>query len=234
MSVTPLRLHESSTSESPASSGSVATPPVAAQPDVIDAYWDDVKERVGYLLPLLDAGRNNEAMTLCATYLEAVAHSLVSANGASAGSFADEAEEHASDPYLTLVHPLQLVRIVSQLPGLSPSAVYGLAATFPGPEYRLLYQDQATAIIRATLAPTDAELVERAIWKGTVAYVIYDFVRTQSFKRREGTRSIGLGLAFHEGSVAQSLSVPELVSMLESMVAEARARSHATRTLPQG
>jgi hypothetical protein len=209
-----------------------AQPTAAVQAEIIDAYWDDVDERVAYLTALLGAGRHNEALTLCATYLEAVAHALVSTNAVASEQFADELEEHASDPYLTLVHPLQLVRMAAQINGLSPSALHGLAATFPGPEHTLLHREQALDIVHATLAYTDASLVERSIWKGTIAYVVYDFIRTQSFRRREGVRTIGLGTAFREGASMQGLSVPELISLLHSMVAEARARSHNTGQLP--
>jgi hypothetical protein len=209
-----------------------AQPTAAVQAEIIDAYWYDVDERVAYLTALLGAGRHNEALTLCATYLEAVAHALVSTNAVASEQFADELEEHASDPYLTLVHPLQLVRMAAQINGLSPSALHGLAATFPGPEHTLLHREQALDIVHATLAYTDASLVERSIWKGTIAYVVYDFIRTQSFRRREGVRTIGLGTAFREGASMQGLSVPELISLLHSMVAEARARSHNTGQLP--
>ena len=130
------------------------------------------------------------------------------------------------------MHPLQLVRVASQLEGLSPSAIYGLLATFPGPEHRLLHQDQVIAIVRTNLAPTDAFIVERAIWKGTIAYIVYDFIRRQSYRRRNDARVIGLGAAFHEGETAQGLSVPELVSLLQSMVVEARGRSQASGRLP--
>ncbi len=225
-----LRGHEQPQRELPPAAE--AQPTAAVQAEIIDAYWDDVDERVAYLTALLGAGRHNEALTLCATYLEAVAHALVSTNAVASDQFADELEEHASDSYLTLVHPLQLVRMSAQINGLSPSALHGLAATFPGPEHTLLHREQALDIVHATLAYTDASLVERSIWKGTIAYVVYDFIRTQSFRRREGVRTIGLGTAFREGASMQGLAVPELVSLLQSMVAEARARSHSTGHLP--
>ncbi len=230
MTVFALRGHEQPQRELPPAAE--AQPTAAVQAEIIDAYWDDVDERVAYLTALLGAGRHNEALTLCATYLEAVAHALVSTNAVASDQFADELEEHASDPYLTLVHPLQLVRMSAQINGLSPSALHGLAATFPGPEHTLLHREQALDIVHATLAYTDASLVERSIWKGTIAYVVYDFIRTQSFRRREGVRTIGLGTAFREGALMQGLAVPELVSLLQSMVAEARARSHSTGHLP--
>lgn len=230
MTVFALRGHEFPQRETPPV---VEVQPTAAvQAEIIDAYWDDVDERVSYLSALLGAGRHNEALTLCATYLEAVAHALVSTNAVASEQFADELEEHASDPYLTLVHPLQLVRMAAQLNGLSPSALHGLNAIFPGPEHTLLHQSQALDIVRSTLAYPDATLIERSIWKGTIAYVVYDFIRTQSFRRREGALTVGLGTAFREGVSMQGLSVPELVSLLHSMVAEARARSLATGQLP--
>ena len=92
------------------------------------------------------------------------------------------------------------MRVVGQTKGLSPSAVHGISLRFPGPGHTLLLQEQAIAAVRETLAAPDAAIVERALWKCTIAYVVYDFIRGQSFQRREGARTIGLGAAFHEGA----------------------------------
>lgn len=221
---------EFATTPLPASVAAVPGAP-AGQAALIDAYWDDVEERVLYLLPLLGAGRHNESLTLCATYLEAVAHAIVTL-GEVDGRFADELEQREADPYLTLVHPLQLTRVAMSTSGMSKAGLAALGAVFAGPEYTLLYQDQALSVVRATLPPTDAALIERVIWRGTIAYVIYDFIRTQSFRRREGARTVGLGGAFHEGETTLGLNIPELVALLQSMVGEARARSHARGRLP--
>lgn len=207
--------------------------PVAAQAELIDAWWDEIQERVQYLMVLMADQRFEEALTLTANYLEGIAHALVSLNAAHADHYEDELEEHSNDPYLTLVHPLQLVRLTAQIQGLSPSASHGLAATFRGPDLTLLYKEQAVEVVRATLAASEAKIVERAIWRCTVAYVIYDFIRSQSFRRREGTHSIGLGKSFRQGAAAQGLSVPELVGLLLGMIEEGRARSHAMGMLPE-
>ncbi len=198
----------------------------------IDAYWNDVEDRVAYLLPLVQAGRYAEALTLCAVYLEGVAHTLVSLNPVRDTDYTDELDEHSADPYLTLVHPIQLIRMTSQIEGLSPSAVLGLQAAFPGPDHTLLYTEQAVEIVRATLATNEARTVERAIWRCTVAYVIYDFINQHAFRRRDGGRTVGLGTAFREGPTVQGLNVPELVSLLFGMIVEARARCHARGVLP--
>jgi hypothetical protein len=107
-----------------------------------------------------------------------------------------------------------------------------LAQAFPGPQHTLMHQSQALETIRGLLTYTEAELAERVLWKCTIAYVIYDFIRAQSFERREGTRTIGLGTAFHEGEPEYDLSVPELVALLRGMIAEARERAHQTGTAP--
>ena len=76
-------------------------------------------------------------------------------------------------------------------------------------------------------------MVERVMWKCTIAYIIYDFLRTQSYQRSAGVRKVGLGPAFYEGESVQGLGVPELVGLLRGMIAEARARSHAKGRLPE-
>lgn len=199
---------------------------------MIDAYWDEVEGRVGYLGVLMDAGRYGEAITLCATYLEGVAHALVTSDPRDETEYASEAEAHAGDPYLSLVHPQQLVRVATQLMGLSAATARGFAMIFDTYEPRLLYPDQAVDIVRSTLPPSEATMVERVTWKCTIAYVIYDFLRSQSYQRQEGVRKVGLGTAFYEGESVQGLSVPELMGLLHGMIAEARARGHAKGWLP--
>lgn len=200
---------------------------------MIDAYWDDVEGRVGYLLALLEVERYAEALTLCATYLEGVAHALVTSDPREEREYATEAEAHAGDPYLSLVHPQQLVRVATQLMGVSAATAKGFAMIFDAHEPQLLYQDEAVNIVRSTLPPSEATMVERVIWKCTIAYVIYDFLRTQTYQRREGVRKVGMGSAFYEGETSQGLSVLELVSLLRGMIAEARARGHAKGWLPE-
>lgn len=213
-----------------------SVPPIPAREPVpahhIEAYWDDVQERVLFLMQLMEAGRHREALTLCATYLEAVAHALVSVRRTGDDDFEDEIEERSSDPYLVLVHPLQLVRVAASIEALAPESVHLLSDILSGPELTLLHREEAITVIRASLEPDQAALVERVLWKCTIAYVLYDFLRSQSFRRREGARTVGLGATPHEGPPVQGLSVPELVGLLQGMVAEARARSHATGMLP--
>jgi hypothetical protein len=201
--------------------------------EMIDAYWDEVEGRVGYLLALVDVERYGEAITLCATYLEAVAHALVTTDPREEQDYASEAEAHADDPYLSLVHPQQLVRVATQMMGLSAATAKGFAMIFDAHQPQLLYQDQAVDIVRSTLPPSEAAMVERVIWKCTIAYVIYDFLRSQTYQRQEGVRKVGLGSAFYEGDTVQGLSVPELVALLHGMIAEARARGHAKGRLPE-
>lgn len=203
-----------------------------AYAEVIDAYWDDVDGRVGYLLALLDIERHSEALSLCATYLEGVTHFLVTTSAAGPAGGADESEVLARDPYLSLVHPLQVVRIAGAMMGLSAATVQGLAVILDTPVHQLLYREQAVEIVRSSLPPSEATLLERVLWKCTIGYIVFDFLKAMSFHRGDQGRRIGLGSGFYEGATMLGFSVPELVALLHGMVAEARARSHATGTLP--
>jgi hypothetical protein len=224
-----LRLHTPSTDTPEAA----VVPRRRVSADLIDAYWDEVQDRVNYLPSLMEAGRYSEVMTLCATYLEGVAHALVSTAAREETALASEAEAHASDPFLSLVHPQQLVRVATQLMGISAATAKGFAMIFDAQEPRLLFEDQAVDIVRATLPPSEATMVERVMWKCTVAYIIYDFMRCQAYERKGGVSKIGLGAAFYEGESVQGLSVQELVGLLHGMVTEARTRGRARGWLPE-
>lgn len=225
-----LRLHAPDPDAAPAADSGL--PRRRASAEAIDAYWNEVEGRVGYLIALLDVERYAETLTLCATYLESITHALVTTNPRGSDP-ATEPSQEEDDPYLSLIHPQQLARLVTQLHGLSAATSKGFAFLLDASEPRLLYRDQAIELIRASLPLSEASLVERILWKCTVGYIVYDFLRTQSYRRREGTRTIGLGTAFYEGESVQGLSIPELVSLLWGMIAEARARSHATGRLPE-
>ena len=230
-STTPaLRLHAPDPDAAPSAGAPLPSRRVPA--DAIDAYWDDVEGRVGYLLALLEVERYGETLTLCATYLESIVHALVTTNPHAAAT-GNEAPADEDDPFLGLIHPQQLARLVTQLPGISAATTAGFPVLLDSAEPRLLYKDQAIDLIRSTLPLSESVLVERALWKCTVAYITYDFLRTQSYRRREGVRTIGLGMAFYEGESHCGLSVPELVALMRSLIAEARARSHATGRLPE-
>jgi len=200
---------------------------------MVDAYWDEVEGRVGYLLALIEVERYGEALSLCALYLEGVAHALMTTDPVEPREYSADAAALADDPYLSLVHPQQLVRVATQLMGLSAATAKGFALIFDGQEPRLLYPDQAVDIVRSTLPPGEAAMVERVMWKCTIAYVIYDFLRAYSYQRQPGVRKIGLGTAFYEGETVQGLGVPDLVGVLRGMIAEARARGHARGWLPE-
>lgn len=227
MATPALRLHTPT-----GANAAVAVPRKRVPAELIDAYWDEVEGRVGYLLALLEVERYSEALTLCATYLDSVAHALVTTDPREQREITDEAAAHSDDPYLSLVHPQQLVHVATQLMGLSAATAKGFALIFDTHEPQLLYQDQAVDIVRSTLPPSEAAMVERVMWKCTIAYVIYDFLRSQSYTKPSGARKIGLGQAFYEGETVHGLAVPELVGLLRGMIAEARARGHARGVLP--
>jgi hypothetical protein len=226
-----LRLHAPDPDADPTAPGS-NLPARRATSEAIDAYWNEVEGRVGYVIALLEVERYAETLTLCATYLDSIAHALVTTNPRAGESGAESAAEE-DDPYLGLIHPQQLSRLVTQLPGISAATTTGFSLLIESSEPQLLYRDQAMDLIRSTLPLSEAVLVERVLWKCTVAYIIYDFLRSQSYRRREGSRTIGLGTAFYEGEMVRGLSVPELVALLRGLIDEARARSHATGRLPE-
>lgn len=194
---------------------------------LIDAYWDEVEDRVRFLDLLVESGRYHEALTLCASYLDALVQNLAAASYITGAADAAPVTP-ADDPFLALVHPLQVMRLAAQMGEHGPTMAERLAIEFPGPQYPLLSRDEFTPLVRALLPAAEAGQVEGVMWKGTLAYIAYDFIKTQAQLRlaagpRRGTE---------DGRVVQMLSVPELVSVLRSMIAEARARSHATGSWP--
>lgn len=135
---------------------------------LIEAYWDDVAERVEYLDELVRRGRFTEALTLCATYVDGLAGVLGAPGTKNGPAFCAALRAHEPSPYFALIHPLQAIRETGSMGGTWPVISSRLSSVFPGPDYQLLSEEDFTAAVRGSLTPVElAELVPE-LWRASL------------------------------------------------------------------
>ena len=67
-----------------------ASLPESERRALIDAYWDEVEDRVRFLDALVEGGRYHEALTLCSSYLDALVQNLAAASYITGAPESDE------------------------------------------------------------------------------------------------------------------------------------------------
>ena len=199
---------------------------------MIDAYWDDVAERVEYLNELVKRGRFTEALTLCSTYLDGVASVLAPAGSKNGPAFCAALVAHEDSPYFSLIHPLQAIRETGRLGGDWPAISSKLATVFPGRQYDLHTEADFMAAVKGSLSASECALLAPELWRASLAGIAYYWIRNPAVHELGGASTIGFSTSYYLGKPVASMSLPEFMPVLRKMIAAARANSHAKGAWP--
>jgi len=203
-----------------------ATPEdIAAKEGFMNAYFDEAFERVAFLERLAVEGRQIESLTLCLVYLDGLSQ-LLSWPGKETGrNFVQTLCSHDPAGFLALTHPLQLIRAFDAMNGPWPSRARSLEERYPGPPYSLMSRAEASNAISDTFTCNEVAEIVRELWRGTVAAVVYHWMRNPSVHGFGGSQRISFDETSLEGSPAPSLSLHTLLPPLRAMINEGRERS---------
>lgn len=199
---------------------------------LIDAYWDRVLERIAFLDRLVDQGRYPEALTLCLVYLDGVAHSLAGPSEQNGVAFTAALIAHETVPFFALIHPLQAIRETGKMKGFWPDISHRISTVYPGPVYPLLNEADFLGSVSGMLSVGELKALGRQLWKGTLAGVVYTWMRNPAVHELGGANTIGFSATTLGGKPVSTLSLQDLKPVLKSMLEAARAKSHATGQWP--
>src|SRR5208337_819113 len=178
-----------------------------------------------FLERLAVEGRQIESLTLCLVYLDGLSH-LLSWPGKETGrNFVQTLCSHDPAGFLALTHPLQLIRAFDAMNGPWPSRARSLEERYPGPPYSLMSRAEASNAISDTFTCNEVAEIVRELWRGTVAAVVYHWMRNPSVHGFGGSQRISFDETSLEGSPAPSLSLHTLLPPLRAMINEGRERS---------
>jgi hypothetical protein len=172
-------------------------------------------------------GRDTEALTLCLTYIDSFAQLLQWPCQGVGQNFVETLWRHDSQPFLSLVHPLQMIRAIDAMAAPWRSRAATLRILFPGPRYELVSRPDFLDSIAVNFTSADLTDVRRELWRGTIAAVAYYWMRNPSVHGFGSSSSLSFGDTKCRGIDAPQLNLQVLESPLRSMIEEARARSFA-------
>lgn len=198
----------------------------------IDAYWDAVDARIDFLNQLYESGRQSEAMTLCAIYLDGVAGALAPPGTKVGIAFCRALSQHEPAPYFSLIHPLQLIFELRRVGKSWTQILQKLEKAFPGPSYMLMTESAFQQSTLALLTPTEYATLKPEVYRGSLASVAYNWIRNPAVHKLGGSNRIEFSSTTYNGAAVSSMGFAELMPTLRAMASAARANSHVKGVWP--
>jgi hypothetical protein len=194
---------------------------IKAKASFIEAYFDDLRQRID-LLPQLHAGEyENEALLLCCCYIEGLGSSLYWPHEASARNIVRILEEHGSEEMLWHIHPRQLLSALEEgVPKLYQRINDRLAAAFATDQDALRTKEEVVALVKDQLTVEEMQQLKNHLWRGTLANLIYSNIRSP-LVHRLGASPLLLSKTTLRGQPVPVLDFillyPQLLNILEKV-----------------
>lgn len=144
----------------------------------IEAYFEDLQRRVELLPRLSDAGYPDEALLLCCCRIESLGSSLYWPDDSAAKNFVRVLQEYGGEELLWHVHPKQLIESLRErVPKLYRLIGDRLCAALASDEHALRSPNEIAAPLDGRLAPSELKQLMQHLWRGTVASLVYSYLR---------------------------------------------------------
>lgn len=196
-----------------------------AKLEFINAYFDDKRERVEFLAELWRGGRQDEALTLCCCYIDAFANQYYHEIEGSAKCFVTMLIEHGGEDVFSLHSAVSFVRWLENATRKEFVAAAKTLRARPAEELRrLLPQKDFEAYVGQLYAQNDFRRLQKELWRGSVAFVIYEHLRNPFVHRLAGSGAVSLG---PDDDSKREIGFPTLykaLTRIQSMVHEVSTR----------
>jgi hypothetical protein len=212
-------------------------PPLeSAEERWITTFFDYVDARVSFLSSLWHDGRQDEALTLCCCYLDALAKSVYRDVTSGAERFARLLIEYASDD-LFRAHNAKTFRRWVEGQGANFKQKFGhsaarISACIGDPESRLLTPNAFHEYAVSALGQVDYERISRHLWRGSTGWVIYKHLRSPFVHSFWGPGAVVMGPSDVPEEERELVSFPRLHAELQALSASFRSRSLRDQRLP--
>jgi hypothetical protein len=196
-----------------------------AKASFIRAYFDDLVERSAFLEELAETGHEKDALLLCCCYIEGIANHLYWPESHAKQNFVRVLTEHSQCEVLSWIHPDRLRRSLDDL----PSDMRGkLASTLKQTESRLYSQDGIRRLLSQNLTAEEMAKVRNQLWRGTVAAIAYEHIRSQFVHWLGGPNSVTFDDTTFKGAPVPSIGLPLLQRALTRILQAAKHVSVST------
>jgi hypothetical protein len=189
----------------------------------IRAFFDDLDDRVRFLAQLYSAGRQDEAVTLCCTYIDGLGNLLFWPEERTAANFTRLLREHGGNSAFSAFHLKILVR---WLETATSTRLRELASKLDVAERAspAVFYSEADfrALLSSSLSPDAYQRLEKELWRGTLAFLAYDRVRIPFVHSLRGYSAVSFGESKYNGQMVPNIDFRLLFEALQSIAASTR------------
>lgn len=149
----------------------------------IAAFFDDFDQKVGYLEELHESGHSDEARILCAAYIDWLASAVYWPDSRTNLNYVRILREHGGKEIFSYIHPKMLLETLDRLSqrGKKWAAIQAkVSDRLRRAERRLYGEREIIDELAPLLKPSEVHDIEREIWRGTFAAIVYDRFRVAS------------------------------------------------------
>jgi hypothetical protein len=190
----------------------------------ITAYFDDMADRVTYLTFLWQEQRQDEALTLCCCYIDAIGGQLYWDIDSSAHTFTKVLLELGCQKDLLWHSGLALARWLRKSKREDLRQIAKTLGALPPDELSILRTapDLETYLARH-IGHNYFGKVRNVLWRASIAYVCYEYLRNPFVHRMAGSGGIEIG---PPGSLERVIvGFPTLYAALQAMLTTVRKMS---------
>jgi hypothetical protein len=156
---------------------SVVTANADAKRYLIRAYLDDLSGRVAFLAELVSSGHRQEALILCCVYLDGIGNWLDGFAGKSGENFCRTLINLGGESTLSLVLPKRLRESLPWKSGPKGCRMAFESVTASMNDVEAVSLEEMNNL-SVSLSPDVASWLERNLWRGTIASVVHERLRT--------------------------------------------------------
>jgi hypothetical protein len=185
----------------------------------IRAYFDDLARRSAFLAELAETGHEKDALLLCCCYIEGIANHLYWPDSQAKQNFVRVLIEHGRCEVLRWIHPDRLRRSLDDAPSDMRKK---LARSLKHTESRLYSQDEIGIMLSESLTGEEMAEVRGHLWRGTVAAVAYEHIRSQFVHWLGGPNGVTFGDTTFKGAPVPRLDFPLFLRALTHILQAAK------------
>jgi hypothetical protein len=198
-----------------------------AKRDFIDAFHDYAEERIKLLQQLFSDGHQDEAMTLCLSYIDSFSQWLEWPSDKAGQNFVKAVVNFGNDSFMSLVHPLQAVRTFDRMKPCWKVIATHISNVFTGPSYELLEESEFLSRLSTHLSEGELKKVKGELWRTTVAGIAYFGMRNFAI-HKFGATPLTFSNITYLGHPVSGLDFHRLYKVVSNLHSELRHRSETT------
>lgn len=145
---------------------------------MLQAYFDDLEQRIAFLKELYNGGHEDEALMLCCCYIEALGNRQYHDSDRKAKNYYRILEEHSGNKLFTLVHKKQLKNVLLNKKLFKGTFIH-IEQIIDAFGNELIRQEIVIEKLSPVINKKQLDWLNDNLFRGTMAVISYERVRSE-------------------------------------------------------